>query len=92
LSYVVKYDNAARMPRNTRPISWIKAARKDFDNFPFEAQTEAARALTILAEGQMPDIAKPLAALGSGVMELAPGIEGTLSAMSTHCRSALTSG
>jgi phage-related protein len=59
------------MPRNTRPISWIKAARKDFDDFPFEARTEAARALTILAEGQMPDIAKPLAGLGSGVMELA---------------------
>jgi phage-related protein len=30
-----------------------------------------ARALTILAEGQMPDIAKPLTGLGSGVMELA---------------------
>jgi phage-related protein len=30
-----------------------------------------ARALTILAEGRMPDIAKPLTGLGSGVMELA---------------------
>jgi phage-related protein len=30
-----------------------------------------ARALTILAEGQMPDIAKPLTGLGSWVMELA---------------------
>jgi phage-related protein len=30
-----------------------------------------ARALTILAEGQMPEIAKPLAGFGSGVMELA---------------------
>ncbi len=35
------------------------------------AQTEMARALTILAEGRMPDIAKPLTGLGSGVMELA---------------------
>jgi phage-related protein len=30
-----------------------------------------ARALTILAAGRMPDIAKPLTGLGSGVMELA---------------------
>lgn len=59
------------MPRNTRPVSWIGAARKDFDRFPLAAQTNMARALTILAEGQIPDIAKPLAGLGSGVMELA---------------------
>jgi len=30
-----------------------------------------ARALTIVAEGRMPDIAKPLAGFGSGVLELA---------------------
>jgi phage-related protein len=30
-----------------------------------------ARALTILAEGRMPDIAKPLSGLGSGVTEWA---------------------
>jgi hypothetical protein len=30
------------------------------------------RALTILADGGMPDVAKPLTGLGSGVMELAP--------------------
>lgn len=59
------------MLRNSRPISWIKGARKDFDDFPDGAQLEMARALTILAEGQMPDIAKPLTGFGSGVMELA---------------------
>jgi len=59
------------MMRNSRPVSWIKAARKDFEGFPVGAQTEMARALTILAEGRMPDIAKPLTGLGSGVMELA---------------------
>src|SRR3984885_6572991 len=57
--------------RDTRPISWLKGARKDFEDFPQGAQIEMARALTILAEGQMPDIAKPLTGLGSGVMELA---------------------
>ena len=59
------------MLRNSRPISWIKAARKDFDEFPQGAQIAMARALTILAEGRMPDIAKPLTGLGSGMMELA---------------------
>jgi phage-related protein len=59
------------MPRDTRPISWIKAARKDFDDFPRGAQIEMGRALTILAEGRMPDIAKPLTGFGAGVMELA---------------------
>ncbi len=56
---------------NTRPISWVKAARKDFDDFPAGAQVEMARALTILAEGKMPVIAKHLTGFGSGVMELA---------------------
>ena len=59
------------MLRNTRPISWLKAARKDFEDFPPGAQIEMARALTILAEGRMPDIAKHLTGFGSGVMELA---------------------
>jgi phage-related protein len=57
--------------RDTRRISWLKAARKDFDAFPPGARLDLARALTILAEGQMPDIAKPLTGLGAGVMELA---------------------
>jgi len=59
------------MLRNTRPISWIKGARKNFQEFPEGAQREMAQALTILAEGQMPDIAKPLKGFGAGVMELA---------------------
>ncbi|MBV8525174.1 MAG: type II toxin-antitoxin system RelE/ParE family toxin [Acetobacteraceae bacterium] len=59
------------MVRNTRPVAWIKAARKDFEAFPLEVQLEAARALTIIAEGGMPQLAKPLKGLGSGVMELA---------------------
>jgi hypothetical protein len=71
LNCVVKYDNMPLMARNTRPISWIKAARKDFEAFPLAAQVEMARALTVLAEGQMPEIAKPLTGFESGVMELA---------------------
>jgi phage-related protein len=59
------------MLRDSRPISWIKGARKDFEDFPQGAQIEMARALTILAEGRMPDIAKHLGGFDGGVMELA---------------------
>lgn len=59
------------MLRNARPISRLRGARKDFEDCPLAAQIEMARALTILAEGRMPDIAKPLTGFGSGVMALA---------------------
>jgi phage-related protein len=60
------------MTRKTRPISWIKAARKDFEKFPTEAQTICLSALTIAAENGMADIAKPLRGFGSGIFEIAP--------------------
>jgi phage-related protein len=59
------------MLRDTRPIVWLKAARRDFEEFPAEAQLVSQRALSIVAEGRMPDIAKPLKGFGSGVFELA---------------------
>ncbi len=64
------------MARNTRPISWIKAARKDFDTFPESAQLEIERALTVAAEGGKADIAKPMKGLGSGVFEIALAYRG----------------
>lgn len=59
------------MIRNTRTISWIKAALRDFAKFPQETQDRALTARTFVAEGMKPDIAKPLSGLGSGVWELA---------------------
>ena len=59
------------MRRNTRPISWIRAARKAFETFPPTVQDRVATALTIAAEGGKADIAKPLKGLGGGVMEIA---------------------
>ncbi len=55
------------MVRDTRAVSWMKAARKDFGSFPANAQDRALEALTIVADGGAPDIAKPLTGLGSGV-------------------------
>lgn len=59
------------MVRPTRPISWIKAARKAFDAFPDDARQECLRALTIAAEGERADIVKPLHGFGAGVWEVA---------------------
>ena len=68
---VVRYNYIGPMVRKTeRNISWIKRARKDFDDFPLEARQTTARALTQIADGFTPDIAKPLQGLGSGVWEL----------------------
>ena len=56
--------------RDTRPISWLKGARKDFDGFPTEVQRDALRALTVAAEGRMAAVAKPLKGFGGGVFEI----------------------
>ena len=71
---VVKYDNISariKVTRTTRPISWVGAARKEFDSFPEGAQAICLAALTIAAEGGKADIAKPLKGHGAGVMEIA---------------------
>jgi phage-related protein len=57
--------------RKTRPISWVKAALKEFDKFPVAAQSICWRALTVAAEGGKADIVKPLQGLGAGVFEIA---------------------
>lgn len=54
----------------TRPISWVKAARKQFERFPDDVQDDALSALTIAAEGSKADTAKPLKGLGSGILEI----------------------
>ena len=55
------------MRTGTRAVSWIKAARKAFEAFPPAVQLDVLRALTIAAEGEKADTAKPLQGLGSGV-------------------------
>ena len=55
----------------TRPISWIRAALKEFETFPEGARSICLAALTIAAEGGKADIAKPMHGMGSGVFEIA---------------------
>jgi phage-related protein len=57
--------------RLTRQIAWLKAARRDFEEFPQGARDEVLDALTVVAGGGMPGMAKPLKGFGSGVLELA---------------------
>jgi len=57
--------------RNTRPVSWIKAALREFETFPDSVKSTCLTALTIAAEGSKADIAKPMRGLGSGVFEIA---------------------
>ena len=57
--------------RETRPIGWVRAARKVFETFPLVVRDRVSTALTIAAEGSKADIVKPLKGLGSGVMEIA---------------------
>ena len=59
------------MTPRTRPVSWVRAALKDFEAFPDGARSICLAALTIAAEGGKADIVKPMRGLGSGVFEIA---------------------
>jgi len=59
------------MTRKTRPVSWIRAALREFETFPEGARWICLAALTIAAEGGKADVAKPMHGLGSGVFEIA---------------------
>jgi phage-related protein len=59
------------MTQKTRPVSWIRAALKEFETFPEGARSICLAALTIAAEGGKADIVKPMQGMGSGVLEIA---------------------
>jgi len=56
--------------KTIRSVSWIKAARKDFEAFPSAVQIEGLRALTVAAEGGKSDNVKPLQGFTGGVLEI----------------------
>ena len=59
------------MTPRTRPVSWVRAAWKEFETFPEGARSVFLAALTIAAEDGKADIAKPLRGMGSGLFEIA---------------------
>lgn len=59
-----------------RVVSWVRAALKEYERFPAGARLEVDRALRVAADGEKADIAKPMAGLGAGVMEIAVKFRG----------------
>ena len=57
--------------RETRRVSWLKAARKDFLAFPEAVQDDIFDALAVAAEGGMSARAKPFKGVEGGVFEIA---------------------
>ena len=57
--------------RSTRPVNCLKGAKRDFEEFPSEAQLFVRRALTVAAEGGKSDRAKPFKGVDGGVFEIA---------------------
>jgi phage-related protein len=57
--------------RRPGTINWLRPALKALQAFSEPARQKAAEALTVVAEGGTPDIAKPLTGLGGAVWELA---------------------
>lgn len=55
----------------SRRISWVKAAFKDFAEFPAALRDQVMVALRIAARGEKSDAAKPMKGFGSGVFEIA---------------------
>jgi phage-related protein len=71
--------------RNTWPIVWMRAERRDFEDFPDRPRDRPLDALTVVAEGGPPPMAKPLSGFGSGVLELALAFRAMRSAWSMPC-------
>ena len=64
------------MTRKTRPVSWIRAALKEFETFPEGVRSIGLAALTIAAEDGKADVAKPMHGMGPGVFEIALPFKG----------------
>ncbi len=53
-----------------RSISWVGDSLKAFKKFPEAVQRRIAYALDLAAQGQTPEIVKPMKGLGSGIFEV----------------------
>ncbi len=60
----------ARVTDQARQVSWIKSARKVFEQFPATIQLNGLRALAIAAAGRKADQAKPLRGFDDNVLEI----------------------
>jgi phage-related protein len=61
--------SAAKM--DARKVSWIKAARRDFEGFPEDVRSDMLDALAVATVGGKSDKAKPFKGVDGGVFEIA---------------------
>jgi phage-related protein len=59
------------MRSSERPVTWLKAAWKEFGHFPVEVRDDMFTALTLAAVGGKAEKAKHFTGAGSGVFEIA---------------------
>jgi len=59
-----------------RRISWVKAALKEFGEFPDAVQRKILAALRFAAKGEKAETTKPMKGLGSGIYEIALAYQG----------------
>src|SRR5579871_5372268 len=64
------------MTPKTRPVSWLKAALREFETFPEGARSICLAALTIAAEGGKADIAKPMQGTSVRGVRDCPAVQG----------------
>ena len=64
-------EKDANVARTSGPVSWLKAAMREFESFPEPVRAVCLSVLTIAEEGAHADIAKPLKSFGSDVLEIA---------------------
>ena len=58
------------MAETRKLLYWVGSAKKHFKGFPVPVQKDMGVALFVVQLGRMPESAKPLKGLGSGVYEL----------------------
>jgi hypothetical protein len=78
--------------RDGRKISWIKAARRDFEEFPKDVQSDMLDALTVAAEGGKSEKASRSTASMAVSLRLPHDIAAMLFVCFTRSRSTRISG
>src|SRR4051812_48398466 len=66
----------ARLAHPLRPMFWVASAKRDYEEFPEQVQSNFGFELFLVQTGQHPPSAKPLTELGAGVLELADNFQG----------------
>jgi phage-related protein len=67
---------ARKLTQDEKPLDWVGSSKKDFMAFPKRVQREMGNALGVAQFGGKHPSAKPLAGLGSGLLEVVEDHDG----------------